>query len=79
MSIEDTGERRRVVDLVSVDASLELVCTLAYENALRGGDGAVIASVERAILKLRQLKLESTGSFPAIDPNTVSLLKEQAE
>jgi hypothetical protein len=54
MNIEDTGERRRVTDGVSRSASLELIASLAYEKALAGGDEAVIASVERAILTLRQ-------------------------
>ena len=50
----DTGERRRLIDCSSRNRALELVCTLAYEKALAGGDEAVIASVVRAILTLRQ-------------------------
>lgn len=55
LSIEDTGQRRRVIDMVSKDDALELVCTLAYESALKGGKAAVIAQIERSILKLRSL------------------------
>jgi hypothetical protein len=63
----DTGERRRVTDLVSTDDCLELVCTLAYENALSKADDAVIAAVERAILRLRELKVQTTGRYRALD------------
>jgi hypothetical protein len=52
--MKDTGERRRITDGVSSSASLELLASLAYEKALAGGDEAVIASVERAVLTLRQ-------------------------
>ena len=53
-TIEDTGARRRLIDMHSKNSSLELLATLAYEKALAGGDEAVIESVERAILTLRQ-------------------------
>ena len=53
-SIEDTGSRRRLTDAASKSGSLELIATLAYEKALEGGDDDVIASVERAVLTLRQ-------------------------
>ena len=66
MSTEDTGNRRRATDKVSTDAALELVCTLAYERALAGGDEAVVASVELAILKLRELKVQTTGVYPVL-------------
>ena len=66
MSIEDTGNRRRETDKVSTDAALELVCTLAFENALAKGDPVVIASVERATLKLRELKVQETGVYPVL-------------
>lgn len=64
----DTGARRRAVDAVCTDAALELVCTLAYAKVLAGGDPAVIASVERAILTLRE---QETGvkSAPLYDPD----------
>jgi len=54
MSMEDTGERRRLIDASSSNRALELIASLAYEKALAGGDQAVIDSVERAILTLRQ-------------------------
>lgn len=54
LRMEDTGERRRITDVVSRSASLELLASLAYEKVLAGGDEAVIASVERAVLTLRQ-------------------------
>lgn len=80
MSIDDTGERRRATDAVTTDSALELVCTLAYENAVRGGDEAVIAQVETAILKLRQLKVEPTIEVPVLDPeNLPMMLRRQAE
>jgi hypothetical protein len=80
MSIEDTGNRRRVTDKVSTDRALELVSSLAYENAVAKGDEAVIASVELAILKLRSLKVETTGVHPILDPdNLPSLMRRQAE
>lgn len=56
--LEDTGERRRITDGVCKHDALELIASLAYEKALAGGDGAVIAEVERAILKLRTLTYE---------------------
>jgi hypothetical protein len=67
MSTEDTGNRRRATDMVSTDDALELIATLAYERALAGGDEAVIASVELAILKLRELKVQTTGVYPALN------------
>ena len=59
--IEDTGQRRRLTDRVSLNAALELVCTLAFEKALAGKDPAVIASVEQAVLVLRE---QATGVSP---------------
>lgn len=80
MNNDDTGERRRITDFVTTDTALELVCTLAYERALAGADEAVIASVERAILKLRELKVQSTGVYPVLDPaNLPPHLRNQAE
>ena len=52
MSIDDTGERRRITDGVSKNTALELVCSLAYEYALKN-DEVDIEHVERAILRLR--------------------------
>lgn len=76
----DTGNRRRAVDKVCTDAALELVCTLAYEKVLAGGDPRVIASVEAAILKLRSLKVEPTGVHRILDPdNLPMMLRRQAE
>ena len=66
--MNDTGNRRRATDKVSTDAALELVCTLAYEKALAGQDATVIASVEQAVLKLRELKVQATGVYPILDP-----------
>ena len=74
-TVEDTGERRRVIDHVSTDDCLELVCTLAYENALRGKDEAVIAQVETAMLKLRSLKHESTGRHPILSTELIERLE----
>lgn len=80
MNIEDTGNRRRETDKVSTDEALELVCTLAYENALAHGDQIVIASVEQATLKLRELKVHPTGVYPVLDPdNLPMMLRRQAE
>lgn len=45
---------------------MELVCALAYEKALERGDEGVLAEVENAILKLREMKLEQTGSYPIL-------------
>jgi len=67
MSTEDTGNRRRLTDAVSTDKALELVASLAMENALGKGDETVIASVEAAILKLRELKVETTGVHPILN------------
>ena len=79
MSTEDTGNRRRATDKVSTDRALELVSSLAMENALAKGDKTVIASVEAAVLKLR-LKVQETGVYPALDPdNLPSLFRRQAE
>lgn len=44
---------RRATDRVSTEAALELLDTLAYENALEKGDKTVIDSVSLAIVKLR--------------------------
>ena len=66
MSIEDTGNRRRLTDKVSTDRALELIAALAMENALAKGDSVVIASVETAILKLRELKVQATGVYPVL-------------
>lgn len=80
MSANDTGNRRREIDKVSTDAALELVCTLAYENAIGKGDLVVIASVERAVLKLRELKVQPTGVYPVLDPdNLPMMLRRQAD
>jgi hypothetical protein len=77
---DDTGNRRRATDKVSTDAALELVCTLAYENALGKGDADVIASVERATLKLRELKVQTTGVYPVLDQeNLPRMLRNQAD
>lgn len=61
-NIEDTGNRRRAIDAVSTDESLELVASLAMEYALTNKAIDIIA-VEAAILKLRELKIEETGKF----------------
>ena len=67
MAIEDTGNRRRLTDAVSTDKALELLAALAMENALGKGDEVVIASVEAAVLKLRELKVEPTGVHPILN------------
>ena len=80
MSIEDTGQRRRVIDKVSTDRALELIGALAMENALSKGDEDVIASVEAAILKLRELKLEPTVEVKQLELLDVPMfLRRQAE
>jgi len=61
-SIEDTGNRRRASDRVSTDECLELISSLAMEYALVN-DAVDFVAVETAILKLRQLKIEETGTF----------------
>lgn len=66
-NIEDTGQRRRLVDKVTTDRALELLASLAMENVLAKGDETVIASVEAAILKLRELKVQETGVHPVLD------------
>lgn len=60
--IEDTGNRRRATDVVSTDESLELISSLAMEYALKN-DAVNLEAVETAILKLRELKIEETGTF----------------
>jgi hypothetical protein len=60
--IEDTGSRRRAADRVSTDESLELISSLAMAHALSNDDVDVVV-VEEAILNLRQLKIEETGTF----------------
>lgn len=57
---------RRATDKISPDRALELVCALAYEKALERDDEGVLAEVENAILKLREMKLEQTGSYPIL-------------
>lgn len=52
MSIEDTGERRRITDGVSRNTALELIASLAYEYALKSAE-VDLEQVERAILRLR--------------------------
>lgn len=80
MSTEDTGNRRRLTDKVSTDRALELVSSLAMENALGKGDENVIASVEAAILKLRELKVQATGVHPVLDQEDLPImLRRQAE
>jgi len=64
-NIEDTGSRR-ATDKVSTDESLELLATLAYEYALQN-DAIDILSVETAIMKCRELKLEPTGGFKILE------------
>lgn len=67
-NIEDTGSRR-ATDKVSTDESLELLATLAYLYALKNDDVDIL-SVETAIMKCRELKIEPTGSYrvlPEID------------
>jgi hypothetical protein len=71
MNIEDTGNRRRATDKVSTDRALELIASLAMENALAKGDDAVIASVEQAVLKLRELKVQTTGVYPVLTPEDI--------
>ena len=61
-SIEDTGNRRRGTDRVSTDESLELISALAMAHALKNEEVDIVA-VETAILKLRELKIEQTGTF----------------
>ena len=61
-SIEDSGSRRRATDAVSTDESLELISSLAMEYAL-SNDAINLEAVENAILKLRELKIEETGTF----------------
>ena len=60
--IEDTGNRRRDTDRVSTDESLELISALAMAHALKNEEVDIVA-VETAILKLRELKIEQTGTF----------------
>ena len=60
--IEDTGNRRRDTYRVSTDESLELISALAMAHALKNEDVDIVA-VETAILKLRELKIEQTGTF----------------
>lgn len=55
-NIEDTGERRRLTDLVSRNDALELLASLSYEYALKN-DAVDIEQVERAILRLRMEEL----------------------
>ena len=64
-NIEDTGNRQRATDKVSTDQSLELLATLAYLYALKNDDVDIL-SVETAILKCRELKIEQTGGFKAL-------------
>lgn len=64
-SIEDTGNRRRATDQVSTDESLEILASLAYEYALKN-DEIDLEVVEVAIHKCRELKVESTGSYPVL-------------
>jgi len=61
---------RRATDKVSTDESLELLATLAYEYALKN-DAIDILSVENAILKVRQLKIEATGGFRTLNLDEV--------
>jgi len=61
-NIEDTGNTRRSTDKVSTDESLELLATLAYLYALKNDDVDIL-SVETAIMKCRELKVEATGGF----------------
>ena len=68
LKMNDTGHRRRATDWVSTDKALELVCSLAMENALRMGNDSVIDSVADAVLKLRELKIQATGTYPILDP-----------
>ena len=56
----------RSTDSVSTDAALELVCTLAYEAACARGEQRVVEAVERAIDKLREMKLIATGTYPIL-------------
>lgn len=58
MMLDDTGERRRLIDAVSEDEALELLASMAMETALRRGNPHVSRVVEKAIMRLR-LKLLS--------------------
>lgn len=79
-NVEDTGERRRYVDKCTTDKALELVCSLAMENALSKNDPATVEYVERAIIKLRELKAVATGVYPVLDPeNLPAMLRRQAD
>lgn len=64
-NIEDTGSRR-ATDKVSTDESLELLATLAYLYALKNDDVDIL-SVETAIMKCRELKIEPTGGFKVLE------------
>ena len=63
-NIEDTGSRR-ATDKVSTDESLNLISTRAYEYALKNPDVDIV-EVENAILKCRELKIESTGNYETL-------------
>lgn len=76
--IGDTGERRRLTDRVSTDDALELICSLAYENALRGDDASVIAEVERSIQHLRALKVQATGQYPVLTDEDLRKLRDES-
>lgn len=56
---------RRATDSVTSDESLEILASLAYEYALKNPD-INLETVEIAILKCRELKVESTGTFPSL-------------
>lgn len=53
---------RRATDHVTTDGALELICSLAYEYALKN-PSINREAVETAITKCRELKVEQTGVF----------------
>ena len=62
---KDTGNRRRAIDGVSTDESLNLISTLAYEYALKNPNVDIL-EVENAIIKCRELKIDSTGNYETL-------------
>lgn len=56
---------RRATDRVSTDESLELLAALAMEYALKNPEIDIL-TVEAAIMRARDLKVEPTGSFPKL-------------
>ena len=56
MNVNDTGERRRLIDFtIKTDKAPELLFTLAMEKALEIGTPEVIDRIEYQVFKMRAL------------------------